>query len=595
MIQNNRKPFFSGFQKALHRILPRLLAFVVCLQPLSMKADKEVRLRLIETSDVHGNYLPYDFIAKHRGLGGLSRVATYVSAQRDSLGEQQVVLLDNGDILQGQPTAYYYNYIDTISPHFCAEALNYLHYDAATIGNHDIETGHRVYDRWVKQCRFPMLCANAIDQRTSSPYWRPYTIIERAGVRIAVLGMITTSIPQWLPRNLWAGIEFADMVETARVWMPVLRGEEGADVVVGLFHSGAGKADAKDSYQENAAYQVAHQVPGFDVIFYGHDHRAACKTVRDIEGGDVLVLNPGASAMNVAVADVAVTMRGKRTKAVNVEGKIVSIANLAPQAEYLNNFIAQFKAIKAFTETPICNFQTDLSTRDAYFGPSSFVDFIHTLQLQLSGADISFNAPLSYDTHIKAGPATAGDMFNLYKFENMLYLMALTGKEVKDYLEYSYGGWVRTMTKDTDTMLLFQPHPEKVTEPWQRLVTPSYNFDSAAGLRYSVNLSAPRGQRIVIKSMADGSPFCLDSLYTVAVNSYRGNGGGNLITEGAGINKAELPSRIIWSTEKDFRFYLMQALKKLKTVNPQPLNQWEFVPALWAEKARQREEKLLFE
>ena len=81
----------------------------------------------------------------------------------------------------------------------------------------------------------------------------------------------------------------------------------------------------------------------------------------------------------------------------------------------------------------------------------------------------------------------------------------------------------------------------------------------------------------------------------MAVNSYRGNGGGNLITEGAGINKAELPSHTIWSTEKDFRFYLMQALKKLKTVNPQPLNQWEFVPAQWAEKARQREEKLLFE
>ena len=155
------------------------------LAALCMQArNREVHLRLIATSDIHGNYLPFDYISRQPGRGGLSRVETYVRTQRKELGREQVVVLDNGDILQGQPTAYYYNFIDTTSTHFCAQALNYIGYDAATIGNHDIETGHAVYDRWVGECNFPMLGANVVSTSTGRPYWKPYTIIERNGIRI---------------------------------------------------------------------------------------------------------------------------------------------------------------------------------------------------------------------------------------------------------------------------------------------------------------------------------------------------------------------------------------------------------------------------
>lgn len=147
-----------------------LLILSAALFTLGLSAQKkEVRISLIETTDVHGNYFPYDFINAEAGQGSMARISSYVNRQRKEQGKDAVVLLDNGDILQGQPSAYYYNYMDTQSEHLCASILNYMHYDAATVGNHDVETGHAVYDRWVSQCKFPMLGANVIQTSTGKP------------------------------------------------------------------------------------------------------------------------------------------------------------------------------------------------------------------------------------------------------------------------------------------------------------------------------------------------------------------------------------------------------------------------------------------
>ena len=183
---------------------------------LNLFADeKKVQIKIVETSDIHGNFFPYCFITNQPKKGGLARVHTYLQNERDELGEN-VILLDNGDILQGQPTIYYFNYIDTVSSYLGADVMNYLKYDAGNMGNHDIEAGHAVYDRWTEECNFPVLGANVIDVNTNEPYLPPYRIFERDGVKIAVLGMITPAIPAWLPENLWKGLRFDDMEDTAR-------------------------------------------------------------------------------------------------------------------------------------------------------------------------------------------------------------------------------------------------------------------------------------------------------------------------------------------------------------------------------------------
>ena len=581
-------------KKTVLLVLSALVGLALVYACSACSGKKEVHLVFYETSDVHGSYFPYDFIGRAEAPGGLARIYSLVKEKRAEMGKENVILLDNGDILQGQPCAYYYNFIDTTSVHLTADIMNYMEYDVAAMGNHDVEPGHAVYDRWVDDCQFPVLGANAVDVYKKAPYWEPYTVLERNGIRIGVLGMITPGIPTWLPESIWSGMRFEDMVETARTWVPVLKDKEKVDVVIGLFHSGVGKPDAGQVLAENAATQVAYEVPGFDVIFCGHDHRAACFQMANAEGDSVWIVNPGAHALNLAAADMTIKMDGSKVSDIEVKGSLIDVENITPDSDFCEKFAKEEQIVRDFTEKVIGNSKTTLQTRPAYFGPSAFVDFIHTLQLSISGADISFVAPLSFDAEIPAGDIRMSDMFNLYKYENLLYVMQLTGQEVKDFLEYSYDGWTQQMTSANDHLIKFRKGKENAEDRWQRLATPSYNFDSAAGLLYTVDVTKPAGQKVTIKSLANGKPFSLKATYRVALNSYRGNGGGSHLTKGAGIPKDKLAERIVWTTTKDLRFYLMKEIERLHDINPQPLNQWKFVPETWTKNAAKRDAEILF-
>ena len=185
-------------------------------------------------------------------------------------------------------------------------------------------------------------------------------------------------------------------------------------------------------------------------------------------------------------------------------------------------------------------------------------------------------------------------MFNLYKYENMLYVMTLSGKEIKDFLEMSYYMWTNRMKSPEDHLLWFKKKPREGAEDRASFQNFSFNFDSASGIIYTVDVTKPKGEKITITSMADGSPFRMDKIYKVALNSYRGNGGGELLTKGSGIPQEDLKGRIIFSTDKDLRFYLMNYIEKKGTMDPKALNQWKFVPEKWTVPAAQRDSEYLF-
>lgn len=571
-------------------LLSGLLILTSCLNAFS----REVKAKIIETSDVHGNFFPYDFINRHDGSGSLARVYSLILEEKKLAGDSNIIILDNGDILQGQPTAYYYNFIDTVSPHVAAQMLEFMGYDAITLGNHDIETGHNVYDRFIKTISVPVLGANIIDKETGQPYVAPYKIFNIDGLRIAVLGMITPGIPGWLPENLWEGLEFEDMVETAFRWIPYIREVENPHVVVGLFHSGRDESKLVADIAENQSLLVAKEVPGFDVVLMGHDHSAFLDFVENEDGHTVMAANPASNADRVVVLDITVTLdENDNLVDFKIKGDVRPVRNYEPSAAFLETFAPQRKAVEDFVNKTIGTFTDSITTRDAYFGPSAFVDFIHDMQLAISGAQISMAAPLTFDATIPAGPITVADMFNLYKYENMLYTMELSGREIKDYLEMSYDIWTNTMNSPQDHLLrLRDVKASDMTHTG--FVNPSYNFDSAAGIIYTVDVTKPKGEKINIISMSDGSAFNPEAIYTVAINSYRGNGGGNLLTEGAGIDKDDLAKRIIKSTDKDLRYYLMQYISDKGTLTPKPLNEWKFVPEDIAVPAATRDRELLF-
>lgn len=556
---------------------------------LSCSAGREKNFIILETTDLHGFILPYNFIEKEDLPASLSHSSTYIKKLRD--GQSPVILLDNGDNLQGQPEMYYYNFIDTVSPHFSSEVMNYLDYDAGTIGNHDIEAGHSVYDRLIKEYKFPLLAANAVDIKTGDPYFKPYVIIKKNGIKVAVLGLVTPSIPDWLPPEFYAGMKFGDMVSTAAEWMPVIL-NENPDLVVGLFHSGWDRED------ESGSAAVAYNVPGFDIIFTGHDHRLANEKFVNKAGDTILILNGGSNARNLAKAEVtfmAEKKNGRRRKILS--GEIVDIKNLSIDPDFIDRFDPQNKIIHNYVDKVIGNSTATMSSRESYFGSSAFVDMIHSVQLEITGADISFAAPLSFDVEISEGPVTVGDMFKLYRYENMLYSMTMTGEEIQKYLEYSYAAWYNTMKGPGHLLLKLRTDSggkPVLTDGKAWLRNLPYNFDSAAGIDYIVDVSKPEGERIKITSFTGGRPFKKDENYKVAVNSYRGSGGGGHLTMGAGINDKELRSRLITSTERDLRYYLMKSIEKKKAISPGPLNNWKVIPEDWVKAAAEREYVLLF-
>lgn len=555
--------------------------------------EKEVKLKIVQTSDVHGNYYPYDFIHRREAAGSLARVHAFVQKKRE-IYKENLILLDNGDILQGQPTAYYYNYIDTVAPHLAAEMMSFMGYNAGNMGNHDVETGRAVFDRWSGDCRFPILGANIIDTTTGETHFKPYEVLERDGVKIVVLGMITPAIPVWLSENLWKGLRFDDMEETARKWMKIIREKENPDVVIGMFHAGQDAQLMGGKYRENASVEVARNVPGFDIILMGHDHARERKKVANIEGDSVLIMDPASNGIVVSNVDVTLKLRDGKVVDKKISGVLSETKNYGISEEFMQRFAPEYEAVQNFVSKKIGSFTETISTRPAYFGSSAFIDLIHELQLAISGADISLAAPLSYDTEIRKGDVFVSDMFNLYKYENMLYTMNLTGKEILGALEMSYTLWTNRMQSPSDHILLFREQRRDGAEDRASFKNFSFNFDSAAGIIYTVDVTKPDGEKVTILSMADGTPFEMDKTYKVAVNSYRGNGGGELLTKGSGISQDDLKERIISSTDKDLRYYLMQYIEQKKVIEPRALNQWKFVPEEWTVSASKRDYDFLF-
>ena len=583
------------------KTLLTIALMAIVLSTTAQPATKTVKLKVIETSDVHGHFFPWDFMNNKPIDGTLTRANTYIKKQREQYGEN-LLLIDNGDILQGQPCVYWSNYVMPEDENLAAQVINYMKYDAETVGNHDIEPGHKVYDKWIREVRCPLLGANIVKEEfkngkasTESIYTglQPYSTHYIDGVKICIIGMLTPAIPNWLNKSIWRGLEFEEMTSCAKKWVKYIQDVEQPDLIFGLFHSGLKGGIKTDEYEEDATEAVAKEVPGFDIIFFGHDHQVHNLWETNKDGGKVLLIDPSCYVKNIAEAEITLTYeKGHLTKK-DIKGEIVSVLDEDIDQKMLDHFQPKIDEIKQYVDRKIGRFENPIYTRESFFGNSAFTDLIHNLQLQISKADISFNAPLSFNTVIQAGDVTQADMFKLYRFENLLFVLRMTGEEVRKHLEFSYDMWTNTMTSPEDHALRLN---DESKDDQQRTGFQYYtfNFDSAAGIDYEVDLTKPDGQKVKILQMSDGQPFDEKKWYKVVMNSYRANGGGELLTRGAGIPKDSLESRVIFNTDLDQRHYLTEEIRKMGTVNPQPNHNWKFVPEDWAKPALERDRILLF-
>ncbi len=553
---------------------------------------RTVKLRILQTSDVHGNFFPYNFVERKPSRGSMARISSYVQRLRGEYG-RNLILLDNGDIMQGQPVNYYSNYVADKDTNIVAKVLNYMCYDAAAFGNHDVETGHHVYDKMIRELNCPLLAANVVNTATDSPYVTPYVVFERDGVKIAVLGLLTPAIPNWLDEKLWSGMRFEPIVETARKWIKIINEKEKPDVVVGLLHSGWDGGITTSQYSENAARATAESVDGFDVIFFGHDHRKRKAILKSQSGRDVLCLDPTNSALNVSDVQVELTVKEGRVTEKKISGEVRDICNEPVDEAFVKRFSKETDEIAQYVSRNIGVASDELSTRDCFFGNSAFTDIVLNMELELTGADVAFNAPLQFDAKLSKGPILMGDMFKLYRFENKVCVLRMTGQEIRKHLEMSYDQWVNTMKTENDHIMLL--NDENATD-MQRFGFKyfTFNFDSAAGIDYEVDVTKPDGHKVRILRMSNGSKFDPKRTYRVAMNSYRANGGGELLTKGAGISLDELPQRKEFESSKDLRQYLAEYIQKKGSIGNTPNSNWRFVPEKWTKPASERDRKLIF-
>ena len=523
-------------------------------------ADGEYRVTVCSTTDVHGAYFDSAYVDNLAAKTSLANVSSYLKEIR---GEGvQPVLIDVGDNLQGDNAAYYFNYVATDVPHVYPRIAAYLGYDAIVVGNHDIETGHDVYDRVASELTMPYLAANAAFDRdengradmdenpdgktVSDSYFVPYCVVDRGGVKVAIVGMTNGNIKSWLADDIWRGMDFQIISEMVQPVIDRMIEKEKPQLVVLAVHSGTG---AEQPNRENEAQYLAATLRGVDIVLNGHDHRPVAREVENVNGGSVVLIDAGTKAVVVGQADFTLTVKNGKVVSKSVDYKLVPMEKYPVDPDYVAAFKEDFNAVKAFAQRPIGQLSENIFLADALDGPSTYINLVQTVQLASSGADISFAAPLTSSGVVPKGVIEFQDLVSIYKFENQLYVVEMTGKQIKDYLEDSYKNWVNKSG-------------------------PSYNWDSADGIRYEVSRKAPDGERVKILSMNDGTPFDLDKTYKVAMTSYRASGGGDLVREGAGIDPASL---VVVRKMKDIRSLIGDYIAAQKEIVPTVATNWKFV------------------
>lgn len=503
--------------------------------------DGEYTLHLLTTNDIHGTYFDSTYVNSDT-RNSLMAVNAKVNDLREQYGSENVILIDDGDFLQGDNAAYYFNYVDTNTTHLYSRMAAYMYYDAVVAGNHDIETGHAVYDRVATELNaagIPFLAGNAIRNDNGGRYLPEYTILKKNGLKVAVLGYDNANISAWLNESLWSGMKFQSLIPLVQEDVDRIIASEKPHAVIVAVHSGNGAGDG--AVLESQGLDLFQSLHGVDFLVCAHDHRA-----NTVNKEDICLINSGSHSRNLGHGTISISIKKGKVVAKSVDAELIPIDKNVCDEQMKAAFHDDYLKVKEFTLREIGALATPLYSRQAFAGMSDFINLIHTITLKSSGAQVSFAAPLSQNGIVKAGTLIYNDLFTIYPYENQLYKISMSGKEIVDCLEYSYDAWIQNPLTSGGHVLKIANRPDSRNgnTRWSFIGT-SFNFDSAGGLNYTVDVTKPYGERVNVSSLADGSAFNLDEQYSVALTSYRASGGGDILKKGAGIDVANINDRVI--------------------------------------------------
>ena len=577
-----------------------LRAFCCVLLPLSACDDTEVEpptppgpaptrtLRLLQTSDLHTHIQPWDyFTGKQDAQRGLAKVATLVKQAREENPECNL-LLDTGDTLQGNPMGTYYALVDNAPKHPMAVAMNALRYDAMALGNHEFNYGLDVLGKFKGELDFPLLGANVRHASDGSEAFSPYLIKDVCGVKVGILGLVTPGVKTWeRPENI-TGLSFDDPLETARAYVPKMR-QAGADVVVVAIHSGPDKQPTGNANEpaswledyadptkwvdranlpgENEAVQIAQQVEGIDVLLTGHTHQPIPKMlVKNTQGQDVLLIQPNRWGSHLGQVDLSLVQTDGRWK---VDGK----DSLLRKVDDSVAVDAQVDALtRSYHEATLTYVNARIGTTSkpfpggfaARYVDSALGDLINTVQEEAAAesgypVDFSLAALFTNEGQLPAGDITLRDAYSIYIYDNTLYVMEIDGSILRRSLEHNakyFAPWNPGAPPDAA-----RPETAKVS------TVADYNWDMYSRIEYGYDLTRPAGSRLTHLRFK-GKDVADTDMFTVAVNNYRGGGGGgySMFKEG----------RLLWTSADGVREYIARYVEAHPNLDPDSVNTCNF-------------------
>lgn len=543
----------------LHR--RNFLQFVLCAVlalglPAGCQPDghaESVQITLLGTTDLHGNLFPIDYYSNKPANRGLAKIATLIRQVRSE--QPNVLLVDSGDTIQGTPLAYYFARKDASQPNPTIALMNALGYDAMATGNHEFNFGLDVLLKAKSEAKFPWLAANIEGPRSGNEHFRSHIIKEVAGVRVGIVGFITPGVPRWEIPAHYRGYSFHSIVETAKRVIPEVRKQ--VDLLVVIAHSGLERdpqtGEAREADQipgENAIWALAEQVPGIDLILYGHSHREMPEKI--ING--VLLTQARNWGQSLARADVTLTRDGGgKWRVASKNSTTIPVTDSTPPDPQIFALARPYhEATQAYLDAPAAKSSVSLKASTARYEDHPFVDLIHRVQLEYGKADVSFATMFLTSAEIPAGPVTVRQIASLYIYENTLYTVEMTGAQVAEALEHAAGFY-----------------PAWPVANGQRLRLPGYNADCAQGVEYEIDLTRPPGRRV--RNLArQGKPLEPAAKLRVAINNYRYAGGGYYkVFQG-------LP--ILYRSPQEVRDLMIEYVTRTGTLPSAADNNWRIVP-----------------